>query len=145
MRSRISNYRDHSCSVQLDSSDNPAVTRNRRLDSSGTSRRSATSSFLPLRGRRQRYGSLGGEKKERECLLQVQANGGIGVAEITDGDVLTDVQVEIAATRSQHECAGNGGRPNDLIFNQPFNVLQHRISMVASLGECGVGVGPEKH
>jgi len=52
---------------------------------------SLASSLLNLRGRSQRDGSLGGEQKERECLLQVQADGGIGVAEITDGNVLTDV------------------------------------------------------
>jgi len=49
-------------------------------------------SRLPrLRGRNQCDGSFGGEQKKSECLLQVQADRGIGVAEITDGDVLTDV------------------------------------------------------
>jgi len=55
------------------------------------------------------------------------------------------MQIEIAATSGQHESAGNGGRPDDLIFNQPLDVLQHRVSLVAGLGECGVGVGTEQH
>ena len=53
---------------------------------------------LRLGRRRERDGRLGGEQEECERLLQVEADGGIGVTEIADGDVLTDVQAEIAAT-----------------------------------------------
>jgi len=41
--------------------------------------------------------SFGGEQEERQRLLQVEADDAIGVAGITDRDVLADVQVEIAA------------------------------------------------
>ena len=103
------------------------------------------SRLLRFRGRKQRHCSLCGEQQERERLLQVQADGVISVAEITDGDVLTDVQIEIAATGSQHECAGNGGGLDDFIFHQPFDVLQHRVSVVAGFGECSIGIGAEQY
>src|ERR1019366_5185477 len=41
----------------------------------------------------QRDGGLGGEQQERKRLLQIQANGGIRVAGIANGDVLADVEV----------------------------------------------------
>src|ERR1700722_11659278 len=101
--------------------------------------------LLRLRGRNQRDGSFGSEQKESECLLQVQGDSGIGVAEIADGNILADVQIEIAATGGQHEGAGNGGRPDDLIFDQTLDVLEHRVSVIAGFGERGVGVGAEQH
>ena len=52
---------------------------------------SIASSLLRLRGRNQRDSGLGGEQEESECLLQVQADRGIVVAEVADGDVLPDV------------------------------------------------------
>src|ERR1700722_4807901 len=87
---------------------------------------SGASRLLRLRGSSQRDGSFGGEQK-------------------ADRDVLANGQVEIAATGSQHESAGNGGRPDDLIFNQPLHVLEHWVSVIAGLGERGVGVGAEPH
>src|ERR1700733_1150713 len=101
--------------------------------------------FLRLRGRNERDGSFGGKQKESKCLLQVQANDGIRVAEIADGDVLSNVQGEIAATSGEHEGAGNSRCPDDLIFYQSLDVLEHRIAVVAGFGECGVGVGTEQH
>src|SRR5882762_463162 len=103
------------------------------------------SSLVSLRGRSQGHGGLAREQEESERLLQVQADGGIGVAEITDGDVLANVQVEIAATSGQHESASNRGGPYDLIVDEPFDVFEDRVSVVAGLGECGVGVGTEQH
>ncbi len=52
---------------------------------------SIASSLLCLRGRNQRDGGLGGEQEESECLLQIQVDSGVSVAEIADGDVLPDV------------------------------------------------------
>src|ERR1700722_539786 len=106
---------------------------------------SGASRLLRLRGSSQRDGSFGGEQKKGERLLQIQPDGGVAVAKIADRDVLANVQVEIAATGSQHESAGNGGRPDDLIFNQPLHVLEHWVSVIAGLGERGVGVGAEQH
>jgi hypothetical protein len=91
------------------------------------------------------HGGLAREQQKSERLLQIQADSGIGVAEITDGDVLADVKVEIAATGGQHESTANSGGPDDLIVDKPLDVLQHRVPVVAGLGECGVGVGAEQH
>jgi len=52
---------------------------------------SIASSLLRLRGRNQSDSGFGGEQKESECLLQIQADGGVGMTEIADGDVLPDV------------------------------------------------------
>jgi hypothetical protein len=65
------------------------------------------SGLIRLRGRNQRDRGLGGEWEKRELLLQVQADCGIVVAEVADGDVLADVQVEIAATSGGHEIPSN--------------------------------------
>ena len=103
------------------------------------------SGLLRLRGRNQRDCDLGGEQEKRERLLQVQADGSIVVVEVADGDVLADVQVEITATGGQYESAGNGRGPDDLIFDQALDVVQHRVSVVTGFGERGVGVGAEQH
>src|SRR6202051_1745421 len=102
------------------------------------------SSLLRLRWRNQRDGGLGGEQEESECLLQVQTDRGIVVVEVPDGDVLADVEVEITATGGQYESAGNGRGPDDLIFDQALDVLQHRVSVVAGLSATGGAVGAEK-
>ena len=61
---------------------------------------------LLLCGRRQRDGGLGREQEKCQRLLQVEAHDAVGVAQITDRDVLADVQVEIAATGGEHEGPG---------------------------------------
>src|SRR4029077_2959040 len=106
---------------------------------------SIASSLLRVRRRNQSDSSLGGKQKESECLLQIQADSGIVVAEVADGNVLADVQVEIAASSGQHERAGNGGCPDDLISDQPLDVFQYRVSVVAGFRECCVGVAAEQH
>src|ERR1700688_4781267 len=63
----------------------------------------------------------------------------------TDGYILANVQVKIAATGGEYECARNRRGPDDLVIYQPFDVLEHRISMVADLGERCVGVRTKKH
>jgi hypothetical protein len=52
---------------------------------------SLPSGSLFLRGRSQRDGGFAGEHQKSERLLQIQADSGIGVAEVTDGDVLAEV------------------------------------------------------
>ena len=85
--------------------------------------------------RRQRDSSLGRERQERQCLLEVEAHGTVGVAQIPDRDVLPDAKVEITATRGEHEGTGNGRGPNHLLFDEFLYVLQHGIPIVAGLGE----------
>src|ERR1700730_8938582 len=96
----------------------------------------ARASSLPgLRGRSQSHGGLAGEQEESEGLLQIQANRGIGMVEIADGDVLADVKIEIAAAGSQHERPHDGWRPDDLVVDKALDVLKDGVSMVAGLGE----------
>src|SRR5579863_6161488 len=101
--------------------------------------------LLRLPGRRQSDRSLGSEQKKSECLLQVKPDSFIAMAEIPDGDVLPNVQFEITAACCQHESAADCWRPDDLVFHQPLDVLQHRVSVVTGFGERGVGVGAEQH
>src|SRR5580658_11171147 len=105
---------------------------------------SLASTLLRFRRRNQRDRSLRGQQQESERLLQIQADRGIGVAKITDGDILPNVKVEIAAASGQHESAGNRGCPDDLIVDQPFDVLQHRVSVVAGFSERGVRISAEQ-
>src|SRR5882724_5585125 len=42
-------------------------------------------------------GRFGGQQQEGEGLLQIEAGGGVGVARITDREILADMQIEIAA------------------------------------------------
>src|ERR1700685_955726 len=106
---------------------------------------SLPSALLCLCGRSQGDGCFCGEQKKRECLLKIQADSGVGVAEIADRDVLADVQVEVAATSRQHESAGDGGRPDDFVLDQPLAVFQHGISVVTVSGEWVLGIGTEQH
>src|ERR1700739_4246380 len=59
------------------------------------------SDFLRLRRgrRRQRDDGFGGEQKEGEGLLQIEAHDAVGMTQIADRDVLADMQIEIAAAR----------------------------------------------
>ncbi|MFZ0759268.1 MAG: hypothetical protein WAM69_04895 [Candidatus Sulfotelmatobacter sp.] len=58
---------------------------------------------------------------------------GFGLAEVTDGDVLTDVQVEFGFSDGQHESPGNGRRAQ-MIFNRPLPALYtaHSWSLVSA-------------
>ena len=74
-------------------------------------------------------GGLRGQQEEGEGLLQVQADGRVSVAQVADGDVLADVQAEVAAAGREHERARDGGSPDDLAVDQPLDMLQHRIAV----------------
>src|SRR5512132_114552 len=89
------------------------------------------SSSSTLCRRPQRDGGLGCEQQERQRLLEVEAYDAVGVAQIADRNVLPDVQVEIAATRGEHEGTGDGRGPNDLVFDELFDVLQDGIPVIA--------------
>ena len=69
----------------------------------------------------------------------------VGVAQIADRDVLAEMQVEVAAAGRQHERAGNRGSPDDLVVDQPLDVLDHRIAVIAGLAQRGIGVGAQHH
>ena len=89
---------------------------------------------LPAVGRHQGDSRLGREQSEGERLLQIQVDRSVRVTRIADGSVLPDGEFEIAAARSQYEGADNGGRPDDLIVDEPFDMLQYGVSMISSFG-----------
>ena len=80
---------------------------------------------------REHDGSLGCQQPESEGLLQVQFDGGGGMAQVTDGDVLADIQFEIAAAGRQHDATFDGWGPDDLAVDKTLNMLKDRIAFVA--------------
>src|SRR6185437_10551610 len=66
------------------------------------SRQSLLALLALLAGRRERDGSLCRQHQEGEGLLKVEPNRGVAVAQIADGDVLADVQREVAAALRHH-------------------------------------------
>src|SRR5215467_2506183 len=63
---------------------------------------------LLLCGRRQRDSGLSREQQEGQRLLEVKPHDAVGVAQITDREVLPDVQIEITAACGEHEGARDG-------------------------------------
>jgi hypothetical protein len=58
--------------------------------------------------------------------------------EVTDGDVLPEAQLKIAATGGNHQTPFDGWGPNDLSIDKTLDVFKNRIPFVASLGDGGV-------
>src|SRR5262249_54785081 len=52
---------------------------------------------------------------------------------------------EVAAPGGQRDGAGDGGSPDDLAADEPADVLEHRVAVVAGLADGDVGVGAEQH
>src|ERR1700756_3710409 len=96
------------------------VTEQARHTSLYKARRSV---LLTFRWRSHCDGRFSGEQQEGKRLLQVQADSGVGVVGIADGDILANVQLEIAATRSKHKGAIDGGCPDDFILHEPLHVF----------------------
>src|SRR5271155_1754676 len=96
-------------------------------------------------GGRQRHRGLGREQEEGERLLQVEADRGIGVAQIADRNVLADVQVETAAAGRQDKGAGNRRGPDDFAVDDAPEVFQHRVSVISGFGDSGILVGAQQH
>src|SRR6516162_2764034 len=67
------------------------------------------------------------------------------MARIADGQILTDVQVEIAAAGSENERAGNRRSPDNLAVDEILDVLKHRVPVISRLGEGGVGIGAQQY
>src|SRR5580704_19361773 len=80
---------------------------------------SARSATLGLQRGSQGNRCLGGEQQECERLLQVESHRSIRVVQITDGDVLANVQVEIAPTGSYHKGSLDRGCPDDFVVDEP--------------------------
>src|ERR1700730_3002671 len=79
----------------------------------------------------QRHGGFAGQQKKGETLLQIGPNRGIGMAQITNGNVLANMQVEISAAGGENKGAADRRGPNDLAVNDPPKVLQYRVPVVS--------------
>ncbi len=100
----------------------------------------AASSLL----RRQKdNGCLGRQHPESQGLLQIQFDGGAGMAGITDGDVLADIQRKITAAGGEYEPAFNGRCPDDSAIHHTLDMVQERIPVVAAATGQGVGLRPQ--
>jgi len=69
-------------------------------------------------------GGFGGEVEEGEGFLQIKANVRVCVTQVADGGILADVKIEVAATGSDDEGPINSGRPDNLSFDQAFDMFQ---------------------
>jgi hypothetical protein len=86
-------------------------------------------------------GGLGRKIEESERFLKIEAHDVVGVIEIANGDILAKMQGEIAAASGEHERTGDGGRPDNFIVDETSDVLEHRVSVVARLGESSAERG----
>ena len=98
------------------------------------------SGLVLVRGWQKRYGRFAGKQQEGERFLQVEANGGIGVAQIPDGEILADVEFEVAASRGHHECSVDGRCPDNFVLDEALHVLQHRVAVIAGFSQGGVSL-----
>jgi hypothetical protein len=103
-----------------------------------------TSGRLLLWGRRQRNSGLGREQEECHRLLEVEPYNAVGMARITNRDVLPDLQIEITAARGEHEGAGDCWGVDDLVLDELFDMLQDRIPVIAGFGESRIGIGAQQ-
>src|SRR5271170_6168005 len=83
-----------------------------------------------LRFRREHHGRLGRQHEKGDGLLEVEADGGRRMAQVTDGDVLADRELKITATGREHDAALDRRRPNDLSVHEALDMLQDRIPIV---------------
>ena len=67
------------------------------------------------------------------------------MAEVADRNILSDVQFEVAASRSHNERAFDSRRPDNVAVNDALDVLEDRVSVIAGLGECSVFIGSEQN
>ena len=65
------------------------------------------------------------------------------MTEVTDGDILPDRQLEVAATRRDNEAAFDGRRPHDLAIDQTTDVFKNRIAIVAGPADGRVRLAPK--
>src|ERR1700684_3726612 len=87
-----------------------------------------------LRGRKH-DGRLACEEAKGEGLLKIKANGRVRVREITDGDILPEVEFEIATSRGQDKGTLNGWSPDDVAVDNALDVFQDRVAVIAGFRE----------
>src|SRR5580704_8415137 len=67
------------------------------------------------------------------------------MAQIPDRYVLSNMEIKVATTGSEHKGSLDGRSPHDLAIHQPLDVLQDGIAVVAGLAQPGIGVGAQHH
>src|SRR6516225_5780835 len=90
-------------------------------------------------------GGFGGEIQKGKGFLQVKSNLRLSMTPIADRGVLSQVKVEVAASGRENESAVNSGRPDNLSFEQAFDVFEHGVAVVAGFGKFGVCNGAEQN
>src|SRR5579863_6912959 len=55
------------------------------------------------------------------------------------------MKIEVAASGSDDEGAVNGGCPNNFAFDQPLEVFQDRIAVVAGFSKFGISIRAEQN
>src|SRR5262249_23009521 len=73
-------------------------------------------------------------------LLEVEVDAGVVVGQVTDGQVLPEVQFVVATAGRQQERALKGRRPDDGAVQHPVHVVVDRVAVVGGLAHGGVGV-----
>ena len=66
------------------------------------------------------------------------------MGEVADGDILADVELEVAAARGDDEGAFDGRRPDEIAVNDALDVFEYGIAVIAGFGEGGVFIGSEQ-
>src|SRR6266516_2935083 len=97
----------------------------------------------------ERNAGLGGESQEGQRLLQVQLDLVGVVGQVADREVLTQVQLVVAAPGGQEYRSVEGGRPDDLpvgfaLVQKPGQVVANRVAVVGGLGNSRVRVGRQQ-
>ncbi len=67
------------------------------------------------------------------------------MAEVPDRNILPEVQLKVAAARRCNKRAFDRGRPNQVAVYNALHMLQHRISVIAGLGERRIFVGSQRN
>ena len=58
---------------------------------------------------------------------------------------LTQVEIEVAASRSDNEGPVNRRRPDDFSIHKALDVFENRVTVIARFGKFGISVGAEQN
>ncbi len=80
---------------------------------------------------------------EGKALLQVKLDRCARMAEIADGNVLTDMQFKISTAGREHKPAFDGRCPDDPAVNNALNMVEDRITIIASAARGSISFRPQ--
>jgi hypothetical protein len=99
--------------------------------------------FAPAAPRIAAYGLAGINATAASVVNSRKADCGIGMSQISNRNVLSDMQIEIAAARRQYKSPGYRRRPDDFLADQPLDMLNHRVAVVNGFADGGISIGTE--